>query len=54
MIYPDVFLGILFSIRDFGVAEAQKDMIMIFEQLFSVICMYGCHGQRLFIKEKCK
>ena len=37
------FLGILFSAGEFR-AGAQKDIIVNFEQQFSVINMYGWHG----------
>ena len=29
--------------QDLG-AEVQKDRVMVFEELFSVTYMYGCHG----------
>ena len=37
------FLGIPFSARELR-AGAQKDIIVNFEQQFSVINMYGWHG----------
>ena len=36
-------LGILVSIGELGV-EAQKDIILIFQELFSLINMYGSLG----------
>ena len=37
------FLGILFPLGQIR-AGTQKDIIVNFEQQFSVINMYGCHG----------
>ena len=47
MTYPDIFGNTVFS-RGFRV-EAQRDIMVIFEELFSVINMYGWHGQGLLI-----
>ena len=44
--YPEVFLGILFSVTDFR-EGVQKDIIVNYEELFSVINMYEWHGPGL-------
>ena len=45
-----MMLGIPFFAEDFGEA-AQKDIIVNSEEQFSVISMYGWHGQGLFTME---
>ena len=44
--YAEIFWGYRFQQEVWGQKppKTQKDIIVIFEELFSVLNMYGCHG----------